>query len=469
MIFIAATRLIALHVNKGQTVAQSLQDRVDYATNEHKTDKGIFVNTFGCDKKTIVEEFMLSKRQYEYSTGRERNKGIIGYQIRQSFKPGEITPEEANQVGYETALRFTKGNYAFVVATHTDKAHIHNHIIFNSTNIDGTKKFRNFFYSALAVQRVSDLVCLEHGLSVIKPKPYRERAKRTDYPSRKSQREILCEAIDQCLKEKPKNFEELVQLLRSMGYEFKDGKHPAFKGKDQKKFLRLSSLGEGYGVEELNAVISGKSIHKARNSNSKFQQAPRQFNMLIDIQAKLAEGKNGGYERWAKKFNRKEAAKTVCVLKEKGIENYDDLVALTDKLSSRFSELSDTIKDAEKRIAEIEVLRKHIDNYSHTRDVYAEYRKAGYSKKFYEEHREEIQICKAAKEAFNQLGVKKLPTRKELSMEYAQLINDKKAAYAEYRQVKKDMQEYLIAKQNVEIILGIDRQKKEKEKEEKQR
>ena len=319
------------------------------------------------------------------------------------------------------------------------------------------------------MQRVSDLVCLEHGLSVIKPKPYRERTKRTDYPSRKSQREILCEAIDHCLKEKPKDFEELVQLLVSMGYEFKDGKHPAFKGKDQKKFLRLSSLGEGYGVEELNAVISGKSLHKARNSNSKFQQAPRQFNMLIDIQAKLAEGKNGGYERWAKKFNRKEAAKTVCILKEKGIESYDDLVALTDKLSSRFSELSDTIKDAEKRIAEIEVLRKHINNYSHTRDVYAEYRKAGYSKKFYEEHREEIQICKAAKEAFNQLDVKKLPTRKELSMEYAQLINEKKAAYAEYRQVKKEMQEYLIAKQNVEIILGIDRRKREKEKEETQR
>lgn len=459
----AATRLIALHINKGKTVAQCLADRTDYSQNVAKTNDGEFISSYECDPKTADEEFLLTKRQYQHITGRQQKHDVIAYQIRQSFKPGEITPEEANQVGYELAMRFTKGKYAFLVATHIDKAHIHNHIIFNSTSIDGTRKFKNFFLSGLAVQRLSDLICAEHGLSIISPKPYRERQKRTEYPKKRSQRDELCAAIDQALRQKPKDFDILVQLLAEMGYEFKDGKQKAFREKNQKRFIRLRSLGEGYSEDELRAVISGKSLHKAKNT-SRQVHAQRQFNMLIDIEAKLAEGKSGGYERWAKKFNRKEAAKTVCLLKEKGIGDYGELKALTERLSSRFSELSDSIKASEKRMAEIQVLRTHIINYSKTRNVYIEYRKAGYSKKFFEEHREEIQLHKAAKEAFNQLGVTKVPKVKDLNEEFHQLLTEKKKNYAEYRQVKKDLQEYLIAKQTVENILGIDRKKEEKEK-----
>ena len=459
----AATRLIALHINKGKTVAQCLADRTDYSQNAEKTNDGEFISSYECDPKTADEEFLLTKRQYQHITGRQQKHDVIAYQIRQSFKPGEITPEEANQVGYELAMRFTKGKYAFLVATHIDKAHIHNHIIFNSTSIDGTRKFKNFFLSGLAVQRLSDLICVEHGLSIISPKPYRERQKRTEYPKKRSQRDELCAAIDQALRQKPKDFDILVQLLAEMGYEFKDGKQKAFRERNQKRFIRLRSLGEGYSEDELRAVISGKSLHKAKNT-SRQVHAQRQFNMLIDIEAKLAEGKSGGYERWAKKFNRKEAAKTVCLLKEKGIGDYGELKALTERLSSRFSELSDSIKASEKRMAEIQVLRTHIINYSKTRNVYIEYRKAGYSKKFFEEHREEIQLHKAAKEAFNQLGVTKVPKVKDLNEEFHQLLTEKKKNYAEYRQVKKDLQEYLIAKQTVENILGIDRKKEEKEK-----
>lgn len=459
----AATRLIALHINKGKTVAQCLADRTDYSQNAAKTNDGEFISSYECDPKTADEEFLLTKRQYQHITGRQQKHDVIAYQIRQSFKPGEITPEEATQVGYELAMRFTKGKYAFLVATHIDKAHIHNHIIFNSTSIDGTRKFKNFFLSGLAVQRLSDLICVEHGLSIISPKPYRERQKRTEYPKKRSQRDELCAAIDQALRQKPKDFDILVQLLAEMGYEFKDGKQKAFRGKNQKRFIRLRSLGEGYSEDELRAVISGKSPHKAKNT-SRQVHAQRQFNILIDIEAKLAEGKSGGYERWAKKFNRKEAAKTVCLLKEKGIGDYGELKALTERLSSRFSELSDSIKASEKRMAEIQVLRTHIINYSKTRNVYIEYRKAGYSKKFFEEHREEIQLHKAAKEAFNQLGVTKVPKVKDLNEEFHQLLTEKKKNYAEYRQVKKDLQEYLIAKQTVENILGIDRKKEEKEK-----
>lgn len=459
----AATRLIALHVNKGKTVAQCLADRTDYSENAAKTNNGEFISSYECEAKTADEEFLLSKRQYQHITGRQQKNNIIAYQIRQSFKPGEVTPEEANQVGYETAMRFTKGKHAFIVATHIDKAHIHNHIIYNSTTLDCTRKFKNFFLSGLAVQRVSDLVCAEHGLSIITPKPYRERQKRTVYPKKRTQRDDLCDAIDQVLQEKPRNYADFLKKMEDLGFEFKDGKQPAFRGKGQKRFIRLRSLGEDYSDEELRAAIAGKSGRKPRNANRQVP-VPKQFNLLIDIQANMAEGKSAGYERWAKKFNRKEAARTVCLLKEKGLDSYEDLVALTEKLSSRFSELSSSIKSAEKRMVEIGALQTHLNNYSKTRKVYEAYRKYGYSKKFFEEHREAITLHKAAKEAFNNLEGGKVPSRKALDEEFHRLLTEKKQAYAEYREVKKDMQEYLVAKQTVEHILGIDRKKQEEEK-----
>ena len=457
----AATRLIALHMNKGKTVAQCLADRTDYSQNAEKTNDGEFISSYECDPKTADEEFLLSKRQYQHTTGRQQKNNIIAYQIRQSFKPGEITPEEANQVGYETAMRWTKGKHAFIVATHIDKAHIHNHIIYNSTSLDASRKFNNFFLSGLAVQRLSDMVCLEHGLSIITPKPYRERQKRTIYPKKRTQRDELCDAIDSVLSQKPKRFEDFIQSLAAMGFEFKDGKQPAFKGKEQKRFIRLRSLGEGYSKEELQAIISGKSLRKARMAPEQ-----KQFHLLIDIQEKMAEGKTVGYEKWAKKYNRKEAARTVILLKEKGLDNYDDLVAYTEKLSLRFSELSDSIKVAEKRMIEVQVLQKHIKNYHDTRQIYVEYRKSGYSKKFFEEHRQEITLHQAAKKAFDELQVSKLPSRQSLYEEFHRLAVQKKKDYAEYRQVRKEREELLIAKQTVETILNIDK-KKEQEQEKK--
>ena len=464
----AATRLIALHINKGKTVAQCLADRTDYSQNAAKTNNGEFISSYECDPKTADEEFLLSKRQYQHITGRQQKHDVIAYQIRQSFKPGEITPEEANEVGRELAMRFLKGNHAFIVATHIDRAHIHNHIIFNSTSLDCSRKFKNFFLSGLAVQRLSDMICLEHGLSVITPKPYKERAKRTVYPKKKSHRDELYEAIDQVLRQKPKDFDDFIQRLAEKGYEFKAGKQPAFKGKDQKRFIRLSSLGEGYSEEELLAVITGKSLHKAKNT-SKQVHPQKRFSMLIDIEKALAEGKSKGYTHWAKKFNRKELAKIYLFLKDSGLDNYEDLVAHTEKLSARFDELSETIKSAEKRLAEIQALQTHINNYSHTRDVYAEYRKSGYSKKFFEEHREEIQLHKAAKEAFNQLGVQKLSTRKELSVEFNHLLIAKKQAYAEYRQVRQDLKDYQVARKAMEVILNKDHQQEEEKERRKER
>lgn len=243
----AATRLIALHINKGKTVAQCLADRTDYSQNAAKTEDGKYISSYECDPKTADEEFLLTKRQYQHITGRQQKNDIIAYQIRQSFKPGEITPEEANQVGYETAMRWTKGKHAFIVATHIDRSHIHNHIIYNSTSLDCTRKFKNFFLSGLAVQRLSDMVCIEHGLSIIEPKPYRERVKRTIYPKKRTKRDELCAAIDQILKKKPKDFSDFVFQLSELGYEFKDGKQPAFRHSGEKRFITYPTKG-GHGT-----------------------------------------------------------------------------------------------------------------------------------------------------------------------------------------------------------------------------
>ena len=447
----AATRLIALHKNKGKSIAACLKSRTDYAKNPDKTNRGELVSSYECSPLTADEEFMLSKRQYELATGRRQKNDVIAYQIRQSFRPGEITAEEANKVGYELAMRFTKGKYAFIVATHTDREHIHNHIIYNSTALDGTRKFRDFLLSGLAVQRVSDLIWLEHQLSVIEIKPYRERQKRTLYPPKESNRDRLCSVIDSILAQKPKDYEDFLQKLEQQGYEVKRGKYASVKGARQKRFIRFRTLGAGYSEEELKAVLVGEAEHRP---HQKQPPKEKQFNLLVDVQAKLAEGKSGGYARWAKKYNLKEMSKTLIFLQEKKIGSIEEMQERVDAATARYHELGDSIKAAETRMAEIAVLRTHIINYAKTRPVYDAYRKAGYSKRFLEAHRTEITLHKAAKAAFDEANLKKLPKVKELDAEYSKLLTKKKASYSDYRKAKDEMQELLRAQRNVELFFA---------------
>ena len=443
----AATRLIALHKNKGMAGAACLKSRTDYVQNPDKTQQGELVSSYECSPLTVDEEFMLSKRQYELVTGRRQKSDVIAYQIRQSFKPGEITAEEANKVGYELAMRFTKGKYAFIVATHTDREHIHNHIIYNSTALDSTRKFRDFLLSGLAVQRLSDLICLEHQLSVIEIKPYRERQKRTLYPPKESNRDRLCGVIDTILAEKPKDYEDFLQGLEQQDYEVKRGKYTSVKGARQKRFIRFRTLGAGYSEEELKAVISGEAEHQPYQKKPPKEQP---FQLLVDIQGKMAEGKSVGYKKWATKFNLKEMSKTLLFLQEQKISSAEELRERAAVATERYHTMGNSIKAAEARLTEIAVLKTHIINYAKTRPVYDAYRKSGYSKKFLEAHREEITLHKAAKAAFDEAGLQKLPKVKELDAEFAELLTKKKAAYPDYRKARNEMQELVRAQKNVE-------------------
>ena len=460
--------MIALHKNKGKSVAACLKSRTDYAQNPDKTEQGELVSSYQCSPLTVDEEFLLTKRLYEQTTGRRQKSDVIAYQIRQSFKPGEITAEEANKVGYELAMRFTKGKYAFIVATHTDRKHIHNHIIYNSTALDSTRKFRDFLLSGLTVQRLSDLICLEHQLSVIEIKPYRERQKRTLYPPRESNRDKLCAVIDNILlNENPVDFEIFLQKLEQQGYVIKRGKHTSVKGARQKRFIRFRTLGAEYSEEELKAVISGEAEHHPRQKQKRI--VPEQkFQMLVDIQAKLAEGKSMGYARWAKRYNLKEMSKTLIFLQEHKIGSIKEMQERVDAATARYHELGDSIKAAEARMTEIAVLRTHIVNYARTRPVYDAYRKAGYSKSFLDAHREEITLHKAAKAAFDEAGLKKLPKAKDLSIEYAALLKKKKEAYPDYRKARDEMQELMKAQKNVEMFFAEEKDTAEKDTAEKE-
>ena len=402
---------------------------------------------------------MLTKKLYEQATGRSQKSNVIAYQIRQSFRPGEITAEEANRIGYELASRFLKGKHAFIVATHTDREHIHNHIIYNSTALDGTRKFRDFFFSGLAVQRLSDLICLEHQLSVIEKKPYRERQKRITYPPRESNRDRLCSVIDEILQQKPTDYEDFLQRLEQHGYEIKRGKYTSVKGARQKRFIRFKTLGAGYSEDEIKEVLVGKAKHRPRQKQPPKEQP---FQLLVDIQAKLAEGKNGGYERWAKKYNLKEMSKTLIFLQENKIGSIEEMQERIDAATARYHELGDSIKATETRMAEIAVLRTHIVNYARTRPVYDAYRKAGYSKRFLDTHREEITLHKAAKTAFDEAGLKKLPKAKDLSIEYAELLKKKKESYPDYRKARDEMQELMKAQKNVEMFFAEEKSTTEK-------
>ena len=414
---------------KQRQVGCGLSEKPHRLCTESRTrlQQGELVSSYECSPLTVDEEFMLSKRQYELVTGRRQKSDVIAYQIRQSFKPGEITAEEANKVGYELAMRFTKGKYAFIVATHTDREHIHNHIIYNSTALDSTRKFRDFLLSGLAVQRLSDLICLEHQLSVIEIKPYRERQKRTLYPPKESNRDKLCAVIDNILlNEKSVDFESFLQKLEQQGYEIKRGKHTSVKGARQKRFIRFRTLGAGYSEDEIKAVIAGEAEHRPHQKQPPKEQP---FHLLVDIQSKLSEGKSEGYAQWAKRYNLKEMSKTLIFLQENKIGSIEEMQERVDAATARYHELGDSIKAAEQSAWQRLLCCERTSSTTPKRDrSMMPTVRPGTARRFLETHRARKSRCtRRQKSAFDEANLKKLPKVKELDAEYSAAANRKES------------------------------------------
>jgi hypothetical protein len=326
--------------------------------NPFKTDGGEWISSYECDAVTADAEFLLSKQKYAALTGRDQGKrDVIAYHIRQSFRPGEVTPEEANRIGYELAMRFTKGRFSFICCTHTDRAHIHNHVIWNSTALDCRRKFRNFFFSAIALRRLSDLICAEHGLSVIEnPGPgrgnnYGKHMFGSGRPP--SFRQRLRAAIDAALDRKPATFEDFLTLMREAGCTvLEGGKHLKFLAPhadglpDQEKPTRCDTLRGDYTVAAIRERIAGLRVSSPAGRAPEPNMSGRP-SLLIDIETKMREGKGPGFERWAKLHNLKLMARTLIYLGERGLDDYAVLKEKTAAAAARFNELSGGIKELE--------------------------------------------------------------------------------------------------------------------------
>ena len=461
----AVTRLITHHISKGETVAQSLKDRFDYGQNPDKTQGGELISSYECDHQTADAEFLLSKAKYRAVTGREqkREADVLCYQIRQSFAPGEITPEEANRVGYETAMRWTKGKHAFFVATHTDKKHIHNHIYYNPITLDYTRKFRDFWRSARALRRLSDRVCLENHLSVIRHPKLHSQGRFLHYgqwigdkPPSAQQRVRL--AIIAALEKKPADFAAFLRLMEESGFALKRGRGGVVSflapGQDKYTRLRASTLGAGFDPEDIRAVIAGERPLPELPKDT--PPPPRQVGLIIDIQKRMAEGKGPAYERWARVYNLKQMAAALQFLQENNLTDYDALAAKTTAAVDRAHALAGELQTTEAALSKVSGLMGAVVDYARARPVFDGYKAARYSKKYLAEHEAELATYRAARAAMNELlGGEKLPKMDALKKQRRELADKKKALYAEYRQAQRDMREAVAVKANIDHLLGL--------------
>ena len=442
---------------------------MDYGKNPEKTEDGKYISSYECDPATVAAEFLLAKASYKAVTGREQKKGsdVLCYQIRQSFYPGEITPEEANRISYELAMRWTKGRHAFIVTTHTDKQHIHSHIYYNSTTLDCTRKFRNFWGSSFALRRLSDRLCLENGLSIVEnPKP-RSKGKFRNYGEWQAgqkkpltYQDRLRAAIDAALAKKPADFPAFLSLMEQAGYEVKQRRGAiSFRAPGQERFTRLRSdtLGEGYSETDIRAALSG--------SRQRPGQPRQKINLAIDIQSRL-QGKGPGYERWAKVFNLKQMAAALAYLQDNGLTDYEQLEQKATAATEHFHKLSDQIKSTEAALHTNMELKAATVQYAKTRPVFEKYKASKYSKKFLAEHEADIELYRAACADFKAiLGGAKLPKMDTLKEEGRKLSEQKKKLYAEYRKAKADMQEVTTIKANIDYLLGYSEPGRKKEQE----
>ena len=415
-----------------------MEDRFTYGLNPEKLGA---VSSYLCDPNTAPAEFLLVKSQYHAETGRAVSRGALFFQIRQAFLPGEVTAEEANRIGYETAMRWTKGKYQFFVCTHTDKAHIHNHIYFNATAFDRSRKFHNFIGSSFALRRLSDRVCIEHELSVIQNPRQHSKGRFLHYgqwigekPPSAKQRVRL--AVLAALEKKPTDFADFLRLMEESGFAVKQGRGGVISflapGQEKPTRLRASTLGAGFDPEDIKAVIAGE--RPLPELPEEPTVPPRRVNLIIDIQERMAQGKGPAYERWAKVYNLKQMAAALRT---------------TEEPLSKTSELMAATVD-----------------YAKTRPVFDGYKAARYSKKYLAQHEAELATYRAAKDTMNTiLNGAKLPKIEALKKSRRELAGQKKELYAEYRDAQRQMREAVAIKANIDHLLGITDERENKAQE----
>ena len=436
-------------VTKIKPIKSTLSKALDYIENPDKTDGKMLVSSFGCSYETADIEFGFTLSQ---ALDRGNN---LAHHLIQSFEPGEVDYQKAHEIGKQLADAVTKGQHEYVLTTHIDKGHVHNHIIFCAVNFVDHRKYNSNKRSYYGIRNMSDKLCRENGLSVVVPGKGSKGKSYAEYQAEKtgtSWKGKLKIAVDALIPQ-VSSFEELLQRLQAAGYEIKPGKYVSCRAPGQERFTRLKTLGADYTEEAIRERIAGR-----RAKAAKAPREQRGVSLLIDIENSIKAAQSKGYEQWAKIHNLKQAAKTMNFLTEHKIEQYADLVSRIEEMAAESGQAADALKDAEKRLADMAVLIKNVSTYQKTKPVYDAYRKARNREKYRAGQEQAIILHEAAARSLKAAGIAKLPNLAALQSEYEALQAQKEALYADYGKLKKKVREYDIIKQNIDSILQADRQ-----------
>lgn len=437
-------------ITKIKPIRGTVNKAIAYIIDPKKTDDELLVSSFGCAaSESAAKEFEWT-RNLAAQQGAQIPK-VIARHLIQSFDVGEVSPEVAHEIGKQFADEWLKGKYEYVIATHIDKGHCHNHIIFNAVNFVDYHSYRSNKWTYRELRLLSDEICKEHGLSVIPPsqnkgmdyKEYTEAKKGTSWKQK------LKQTIDR-LVITAKDYDEFLKLMQEAGYEIKTGKYISFRAAGQERFTRAKTIGENYTEERIKERIAGRNPRKRR-----MQIERKGISLIIDIQNSIKAQESKGYEHWAKINNLKEAAKTLNYLTENNLLQYADLEAKVEDIHSSYDRTGKELKGVEVRLREIQPLIKNIGNYQRLKPVYEAYQKAKDKTAFRAKHEAELVIFEAAKSTLLAVqGDGKLPSLKALQAEQERLTEEQQRLYDERAKLKKEAKQIDTIKANVDSYLS---------------
>ena len=441
-------------VTKTHPIKSTLKAAIDYICNPEKTDGKLLVSAYGCSAETADIEFAWTRRH-------AIDKGTnLGRHLVQAFQPGEVTPEQAHEIGMELAKEILGGKYEFVLTTHIDKDHVHNHLIFNAVSFTDHKHYHSNKRSYHYIRRTSDRICKEHGLSVIIPgqakgKSYIEHQAAQAGTSYKAK---LKAAIDRLIPASA-DFEDLLLRLQREGYEIKRGKYVSCRASDQERFTRMKTLGVDYTEEAITARIAGRS----RPSRQPKQRNGR-ISLLVDIQNNIKAQQSAGYRRWATIENLKRIADTSNFLTEHGIGSYEELLDRCEAASASVAQLKADLRDTGAKVDELTLKMKHVATYRQLKPIYDRYKASRDKEKFLRGHESEIILFEAAARECKRLGAVPLPATERMQAEMDELNARKAVLKADLQKAQCDERDYAAIQRNVEDFLSPPQPEQERKK-----
>ena len=436
-------------VTKIKAIRGTLSKAIAYILNPEKTDEKLLVSSYGCASETAAREFEWTRKIAE-------QKGmnpvrIIARHVIQSFEIGEVTPELAHEIGKQFADEILGGKYEYVLTTHIDKDHVHNHLIFNAVDFvdyHAYKSYKRIYYD---MREVSDRLCKENGLSVIPPsqnkgmsyKEYTEAKRGTSWKQK------LKQTIDR-LVITAKDYDDFLRLMQEAGYEIKTGKYISFRAEGQERFTRSKTIGENYTEERIKERIAGRTPRRNRR-----QTVPKGISLIGDIQERISLIDSKGYEYKAKLTILKEAARTLNYLTENNLLQYADLEKKVEDVHSSYDRTGKELKGVEARLREVQPLIKNISNYQRLKPVYDAFQKAKDKPSFKAKHEAELVIFEAARSTLLAMqGDEKLPSLKTLQAEQQRLLEEQQRLYDERAKLKKEVKQIETIKSNVDTFLA---------------